>query len=55
MPFSDNIAIPYVSSILLSLRPNSALDVGVGMGKFGLFFREACDWAQVFQYGTGCV
>ena len=44
MPSSDNITLPYVSSIIRSLSPTSALDIGVGMGKFGFIFREACEW-----------
>jgi len=44
MPCSDNITLPYVSAILRSLRPSSALDIGIGMGKFGFFFRETCEW-----------
>jgi len=44
MASSDNITIPYVSRIVSSLSPTSALDVGIGMGKFGFIFREACEW-----------
>lgn len=45
MPISDNITVPYVSAIVRSLHPSSALDVGVGMGKFGFILREQCDWS----------
>jgi len=55
MPGSDNISIPYVSAILQSLRPSSALDVGIGMGKFGFIFREACEWSRIFEDSTACI
>ncbi|MHC4172904.1 MAG: methyltransferase domain-containing protein [Planctomycetota bacterium] len=44
MPSSDNVTVPYVSKIISSLRPASALDVGIGMGKFAFIFRGACEW-----------
>lgn len=52
MASSDNITIPYVSRIISSLSPTSALDVGIGMGKFGFIFREACEWCFLEECGT---
>jgi hypothetical protein len=52
MPCSDNISVPYVSRIVSSLSPHSALDIGIGMGKFGFIFREVCDWLHVVQNGV---
>jgi hypothetical protein len=40
MPTSDNITVPYKSNIIDALAPNSALDIGVGMGRFGFFFEN---------------
>lgn len=52
MPGSDNITVPYISGIVSSLSPCSALDIGIGMGKFGFIFREACEWTHVIQEGV---
>jgi len=40
MPTSMPSVIPTVVNEVMRLRPKSILDVGVGMGKFGLLFRE---------------
>lgn len=40
MPTSDPTGIHPVIHDVMKLRPNSILDVGVGMGKWGLLFRE---------------
>lgn len=49
MPSSDNITVPYISAIIGSLSPTSALDIGIGMGKFGFLFRESCEWSHIFD------
>jgi len=51
MPSSSNITVPYVSAIINSLSPTSALDIGIGMGKFGFLFRESCEWATIMLEG----
>ena len=55
MPTSSNITMPYVSTIMQSLHPKTALDIGIGMGKYGFLFREACEWIGVFESGISCV
>jgi len=55
MPTSDNVSVPYVSMILRSLAPASALDVGIGMGKFGFLYREALEWSRIMSEGVRCV
>ena len=52
MPCSDYISAPYVSRIVGSLMPRSALDIGIGMGKFGFILREVCDWCHVLRDGV---
>lgn len=44
MPTSDNITVPVVSEIVKVIAPESALDIGVGAGKFGFIFREEREW-----------
>jgi hypothetical protein len=55
MPTSDNVSVPYVSMILRSLAPASALDVGIGMGKFGFLYREAIEWDRIMSEGVRCI
>lgn len=40
MPTCDPSVIPVIIRRVMELRPQSILDVGVGMGKWGLLFRE---------------
>jgi 2-polyprenyl-3-methyl-5-hydroxy-6-metoxy-1,4-benzoquinol methylase len=40
MPTCDPSVIPVVIGRVMKLRPRSILDVGAGMGKWGLLFRE---------------
>jgi len=54
MPTSENITIPYISRIISSLSLTSALDVGIGMGKFGFLFREACEWHRFLEDNINC-
>jgi hypothetical protein len=51
MPSSDNITVPIVSEIIKIVSPESALDIGVGMGKFGFLFREAREWRPAYTNG----
>jgi len=44
MPTSDNITVPVVSEMVKLMAPESALDIGVGAGKFGFVFREEREW-----------
>jgi len=47
MPTSDPTGILPVIHDVMKLRPRSILDVGVGMGKWGLLFREYLEgWAH---------
>ena len=46
MPQSDHWAVPYVVEAAVALDPASVLDVGVGMGQFGLHLRQALDIAR---------
>jgi hypothetical protein len=51
VPSSDYITVPYITSVLASLRPKSVLDVGVGTGKFGFLVRDVCDWSRCSSEG----
>jgi len=44
MPISDNMNVPYISTVVGALSPMSALDIGIGMGKFAYILREKCEW-----------
>ena len=43
MPFSDFYHIPVVLHFALAAQPKSILDVGVGMGAYGLLLRQHLD------------
>lgn len=43
MPSSRYDLIPLVLDIVTSQKPKSILDVGIGMGKYGMLFREYLD------------
>jgi len=44
MPTSSFLAIPIVLNEMIKAQPNSILDVGVGLGKYGILAREYLDW-----------
>ena len=46
MPQSDYWAIPYVLDTASQIRPRSVLDVGVGIGQYGLQLRQILDIGQ---------
>jgi len=48
VPTSDNITVPIVSEIIKIVSPESALDIGIGTGKFGFVFREECEWKNTY-------
>jgi len=50
MPTSAPHNISRVLDIVLSLRPRSVLDIGVGTGKYGFLLREYLD---MWVYGDG--
>jgi 2-polyprenyl-3-methyl-5-hydroxy-6-metoxy-1,4-benzoquinol methylase len=43
MPQSDHWALPWVLETAQALNPTSVLDVGVGMGQYGLHLRQLLD------------
>lgn len=43
MPSSPLTADPWVHRVLATIKPTSALDIGVGCGRFGFIFREKCE------------
>ena len=51
MPTSDNITVPVVSEIINIVSPESALDIGVGTGKFGFVFRDEREWKHACETG----
>lgn len=46
MPQSDYWAVPFVMEAAVAIDPASVLDIGVGMGQFGLHLRQALDIAR---------
>jgi len=45
MPQSDPYTVGFITGILKKLRPASILEIGVGMGKYGLIIREQLEVA----------
>src|SRR5258706_12000449 len=43
MPSSPLTGDAWVHRVLATVRPTSALDIGVGCGRFGFIFREKCE------------
>lgn len=43
MPSSRYDTIPFVLDLVVGMQPKSILDVGIGVGKFGMLFREYLD------------
>jgi len=43
MPSSPTNSDPWVHRILATAKPKSALDIGIGCGRFGFLFREKCE------------
>lgn len=43
MPSSRPDAIPFVVDLIMQYQPKTILDVGVGMGRWGVLFREYLD------------
>jgi hypothetical protein len=46
MPQSDHWAVPFVVETAIAVNPARVLDVGVGMGQFGLHLRQSLDIAR---------
>ncbi|CAN5430789.1 hypothetical protein BH11PLA2_BH11PLA2_12060 [soil metagenome] len=46
MPQSDYWAVPYVLEAAVAIDPVSVLDIGVGMGQYGLHLRQSFDIAR---------
>lgn len=46
MPQSDYWAVPFVLEAAVAIDPASVLDIGVGMGQFGLHLRQSLDIAR---------
>jgi hypothetical protein len=46
MPQSDHWAVPYVVETAIAVDPGRVLDVGVGMGQYGVHLRQALDIAR---------
>ncbi len=46
MPQSDHWAVPFVVEAAVAIDPASVLDIGVGMGQYGLHLRQVLDIAR---------
>lgn len=46
MPQSDHWAVPYVVETAIAIDPSRVLDLGIGMGQYGLHLRQSLDIAR---------
>jgi len=48
MPSSRPEPIPYIANKLITIKPTSVLDIGIGFGKWGYLAREYCEiWQHI--------